>query len=62
MKKLSILITSLVLFAGISFANNPIQQKADKKEAPKKEEKKEVKKVPAKKKTDKKDEKAPATK
>jgi len=61
MKKLSIIIASLVLFAGISFAN-PIQQKADKKEAPKKEEKKEVKKVPSKKKTDKKDDKAPATK
>jgi len=63
MKKISILIASLVLFIGFSFAS-PIHQatpaKTDKtdKAAVKKDDKKPVKKVPAKKKPDTKDQKA----
>jgi hypothetical protein len=56
MKKLSVILASLVLFTGISFAS-PIQ-KAEKKETTKKDDKKAVKKVPAKKKAEKKDDKA----
>jgi len=63
MKKISIITASLLIFAGIAYANPLIQQKAptekkdDKKAA--KTDKKEVKKVPARKTQDK---KAPATK
>jgi hypothetical protein len=64
MKKISIIIASLVIFSGVSYAGSVlIQQKAttekkdDKK--PAKTDKKEVKKVPARTKQDK---KAPASK
>jgi hypothetical protein len=49
MKKLSLILASIVIFVGISFAM-PQQAKTDKKT-----DKKEVKKVPSKKKVDKKD-------
>jgi hypothetical protein len=49
MKKVGIILASILLLSSISFAS-PIQEKTDKKT-----DKKEVKKVPSKKKTDKKD-------
>ena len=58
MKKLSIILASLVLFAGMSFASPLVKQAKTEKTQTKKEDKKEVKKVPTKKKTDKKDDKA----
>ena len=61
MKKLSVILASMVLFAGISFAG-PIQQKKTEKKETKKETKKTtkkgIKKVPSKKKAEKKDEKS----
>ena len=59
MKKLSILLSAIVLFAGISFAQSTTvtpqeKQKTDKKDV-KKDDKKTVKKVPTKKKPDNKD-------
>ena len=54
MKKLSLILSSLILFAGVSLANMPKQEK-EKAKTEKKSDKKEVKKVPSKKKTEKKD-------